>query len=80
MASTRAELLRRGAEISEVQDLGGIAFAYFSDPDGNRWVIQEATAPEAKEAFRANGFSRLSDCGHSPEGEWPQRFATSAAR
>jgi len=45
MASTRAELLRRGAEISEVQDLGGIAFAYFSDPDGNRWVIQEAIRP-----------------------------------
>ena len=38
MSSTRAELLRRGAEISEVQDMGGIAFAYFSDPDGNRWV------------------------------------------
>lgn len=45
MAATRAELLRRGAEISEVQDMGGIAFAYFSDPDGNRWVIQESTAP-----------------------------------
>jgi len=45
MAATRAELLRRGAEISEVQDMGGIAFAHFSDPDGNRWVIQETTAP-----------------------------------
>ncbi|QDY90563.1 glyoxalase [Arthrobacter sp. UKPF54-2] len=45
MAATRAELLRRGAEISEVQDMGGIAFAYFSDPDGNRWVLQESTAP-----------------------------------
>ncbi|NUU30990.1 VOC family protein [Arthrobacter sp. C9C5] len=52
MASTRAELLRRGAEISEVQDLGGIAFAYFSDPDGNRWVIQESTSPDVKEAPR----------------------------
>lgn len=50
MASTRAELLRRGAEISEVQDMGGIAFAYFSDPDGNRWVIQEATRPGVREA------------------------------
>ncbi|MCB5282382.1 MULTISPECIES: VOC family protein [unclassified Arthrobacter] len=41
MAATRTELLRRGAPVSEVQDLGGFAFAYFSDPDGNRWVIQE---------------------------------------
>lgn len=52
MAATRAELLRRGAEISEVQDMGGIAFAYFSDPDGNRWVIQESTSPEVEEAFQ----------------------------
>jgi catechol 2,3-dioxygenase-like lactoylglutathione lyase family enzyme len=51
MASTRAELLRRGAEISEVQDMGGIAFAYFKDPDGNRWVLQETTRPDVKEAF-----------------------------
>lgn len=52
MAGTRAELLGRGAEISEVQDMGGIAFAYFSDPDGNRWVLQETTDPEVKEASR----------------------------
>jgi catechol 2,3-dioxygenase-like lactoylglutathione lyase family enzyme len=52
MASTRAELLQRGAEISEVQDMGGTAFAYFSDPDGNRWVIQEATPPDVREAFQ----------------------------
>jgi catechol 2,3-dioxygenase-like lactoylglutathione lyase family enzyme len=52
MASIRAALLRRGAEVSEVQDLGGIAFAYFSDRDGNRWVIQESTAPDVKEASR----------------------------
>jgi len=35
------ELLRRGAPISEPQDMAGFAFAYLSDPDGNRWVIQE---------------------------------------
>ncbi|MDQ0755676.1 VOC family protein [Arthrobacter sp. B3I4] len=52
MASTRAELLERGAEISEVQDMGGIAFAYFSDPDGNRWVIQESTPPAVKDAYQ----------------------------
>lgn len=52
MASIRDELLRRGAAISDVHDMGGIAFAYFSDPDGNRWVIQEATSPDVKEAFQ----------------------------
>src|SRR3954447_4290582 len=41
MSAVRNELLRRGAGISEPVDMGGFAFAYFSDPDGNRWVIQE---------------------------------------
>jgi catechol 2,3-dioxygenase-like lactoylglutathione lyase family enzyme len=41
MASVRSELLRRGAAISEPQDLGGFLFAHTSDPDGNRWIIQE---------------------------------------
>ncbi|MCU1517183.1 MAG: glyoxalase [Pseudarthrobacter sp.] len=41
MQEARAELLDRGAPISDVQDMGGFAFAYLSDPDGNRWVIQE---------------------------------------
>ncbi|GAA1789177.1 VOC family protein [Pseudarthrobacter sulfonivorans] len=41
MAEARTELVRRGAPVSEAQDMGGFAFAYFSDPDGNRWVIQE---------------------------------------
>ena len=37
----REELLRRGAEVSEVdvQDWGH--FVYFSDPDGNRWSLQQ---------------------------------------
>ncbi len=50
MAAARAELLGRGADISEVQDLGGVQFAYFADPDGNRWVIQGATPPAVRDA------------------------------
>ena len=45
IGATRAELLARGADISEIQDMGGVQFAYFADPDGNRWVIQGATSP-----------------------------------
>ena len=41
MHEARSVLLGRGAPISEAQDMGGFAFAYLSDPDGNRWVIQE---------------------------------------
>lgn len=45
MGATHAELLSRGAEVSDIQDLGGVLFAHFADPDGNRWVIQEAIPP-----------------------------------
>lgn len=41
-----AELAGRGVPISEVQQLGpegspGSRFAFFTDPDGNGWAIQE---------------------------------------
>jgi predicted enzyme related to lactoylglutathione lyase len=38
----RAELVGRGVEISEVQDVGGgVKYAWFSDPDGNSFALQE---------------------------------------
>jgi catechol 2,3-dioxygenase-like lactoylglutathione lyase family enzyme len=44
MAEARGELVRRGAPVSEPQDMGGFLFASVSDPDGNKWVIQEIPA------------------------------------
>jgi catechol 2,3-dioxygenase-like lactoylglutathione lyase family enzyme len=41
IATTREELARRGVEISEIKDLGGVKYAYFRDPDGNSWALQE---------------------------------------
>jgi catechol 2,3-dioxygenase-like lactoylglutathione lyase family enzyme len=38
--AARAELVERGVEASEVQDLPGGRFVFFSDPDGNGWVVQ----------------------------------------
>ena len=51
--AARSELLERGAEVSEVQHFDGSAwrpggggdwnsFAFFSDPDGNGWVLQQS--------------------------------------
>ena len=38
----RAELLRRGVEVSEIHDFGGgVRGAFFSDPDGNSLELQE---------------------------------------
>jgi catechol 2,3-dioxygenase-like lactoylglutathione lyase family enzyme len=53
--AARAKLLERGVEISDVQHFDGRdwkpggtgewnSFAFFSDPDGNGWVLQQSPA------------------------------------
>jgi catechol 2,3-dioxygenase-like lactoylglutathione lyase family enzyme len=44
--AARAELAGKGVEITDVQQLGpegspGSRFAFFADPDGNGWSLQE---------------------------------------
>jgi catechol 2,3-dioxygenase-like lactoylglutathione lyase family enzyme len=41
VAAVRAQLTSRGVEVSEVVDMGGVKYAYLSDPDGNSWALQE---------------------------------------
>ncbi|GGL14946.1 VOC family protein [Planomonospora parontospora] len=36
----RAELIGRGADVEPVEDLGGVYYARFADPDGNTWTLQ----------------------------------------
>ena len=31
----------KGVTTSDVHDLGGVKYVYFSDPDGNTWALQE---------------------------------------
>ena len=58
LRAARAELVGRGVEIGEVQvagpegfrpateddDLNNQGFAFFADPDGNSWAVQQITA------------------------------------
>jgi catechol 2,3-dioxygenase-like lactoylglutathione lyase family enzyme len=37
----RRTLIDRGVGVSDVNDMGGIRYAYFSDPDGNSWALQQ---------------------------------------
>jgi catechol 2,3-dioxygenase-like lactoylglutathione lyase family enzyme len=37
----RDTLAARGVPIGEVIDMGGILYAFFADPDGNTWAVQE---------------------------------------
>jgi catechol 2,3-dioxygenase-like lactoylglutathione lyase family enzyme len=39
--ATRAELLDRGIEASEVQHFPWGSFTFFKDPDGNGWAVQQ---------------------------------------
>jgi len=41
IAETRADLVARGADVTEIEDLAWGRFVYFADPDGNQWAIQE---------------------------------------
>jgi predicted enzyme related to lactoylglutathione lyase len=36
----RASLIERGTDVGPVQDLGGVFYAHFADPDGNTWTLQ----------------------------------------
>jgi predicted enzyme related to lactoylglutathione lyase len=38
--AAQAELVARGVEATEVEDLPWGSFTYFRDPDGNRWSVQ----------------------------------------
>jgi catechol 2,3-dioxygenase-like lactoylglutathione lyase family enzyme len=39
--AARAELAERGVDVSDVDMLPWGSFVYFSDPDGNRWAVQQ---------------------------------------
>lgn len=36
----RAQLVERGVDVGAVEDMGGVFYAYFADPDGNTWCLQ----------------------------------------
>jgi catechol 2,3-dioxygenase-like lactoylglutathione lyase family enzyme len=41
IALAHNELKKNGVDISEVNDMGGVKYAYFKDPDGNTWALQQ---------------------------------------
>jgi predicted enzyme related to lactoylglutathione lyase len=38
--AARAELIERGTAVGPVEDMGGVLYAPFADPDGNTWTLQ----------------------------------------
>jgi catechol 2,3-dioxygenase-like lactoylglutathione lyase family enzyme len=41
IGAARSELAQRGVQVSDVQDFPWGRFVFFSDPDGNRWSVQQ---------------------------------------
>jgi predicted enzyme related to lactoylglutathione lyase len=39
--AAHASLRERGVDVSDVQEFPWGSFVYFSDPDGNRWAVQQ---------------------------------------
>jgi catechol 2,3-dioxygenase-like lactoylglutathione lyase family enzyme len=55
IAAARSQLVQRGVQVSEIQIMGenpspaaepldNVGFVFFSDPDGNRWAVQQISA------------------------------------
>ena len=42
--AARAQLVERGVDVSDVQEFDWGSFVFFSDPDGNRWAVQQLPA------------------------------------
>ncbi len=38
----RSQLVDQGVTMSEVSDMGGVKYAFFADPDGNSWTVQQS--------------------------------------
>ncbi len=43
--AARAQLVESGVEASDVQEFPWGRFVFFSDPDGNRWSVQQIVRP-----------------------------------
>jgi predicted lactoylglutathione lyase len=41
IVDAREALLAGGVAVNEVEDMGGVSYAWFSDPDGNSWTLQQ---------------------------------------
>ena len=39
--AAHGDLVKRGAQVSEIQELAWGRFVFFADPDGNKWAIQQ---------------------------------------
>jgi len=44
ISAARGDLLGRGVDVGEVQEFPWGSFLFFSDPDGNRWAVQQLPA------------------------------------
>jgi catechol 2,3-dioxygenase-like lactoylglutathione lyase family enzyme len=44
--AAREQLLARGLGVDEVQTFDWGSFVFFSDPDGNRWAVQQLPPPK----------------------------------
>jgi catechol 2,3-dioxygenase-like lactoylglutathione lyase family enzyme len=41
IVEAREALLANGVAVNDVEDMGGVSYASFSDPDGNLWMLQQ---------------------------------------
>ena len=80
MAATRAALTARGIELSDVDDMGGVLYSYFSDPDGNLWALQQWPAVPAVARARPSRDGQRHSISGSRNAGWAYSAGTPRAR
>lgn len=43
--TVRDEVAGHGVDVSTLHDIGPVTYAYFEDPDGNTWALQQIDTP-----------------------------------
>ncbi len=49
MEEARNYLIDRGIEVTDPEDVNGVLYAYFRDPEGNSWLLQQFPAEAASQ-------------------------------
>ena len=53
--AVRLAVAGNGVDVSPVNDMGGVKYAYFEDPDGNTWAFQQIDSRTRPPGHAGNG-------------------------
>ena len=70
VAAARQSLVDRGVAVSAVEDMGGVKYAFFADPDGNSWALQEITPRAAGPDHQRRSYATYASFSDPDGNDW----------